>query len=438
MSRAEADLWSPFVRAAIGVALTGGFGLGAALFGALALRAPLGPWWSAAAQAHGQLQLVGWAGLMVLGVGFHFLPRLRGAPLARPARARAVLWLLLTGLVSRGLAQPLLAAADTAPAAGVLRAALLAAAALELLGATLALDVLARTLRGGPPLGGHAGLRTILPLLGVAFAAFWLALAVNLFGVVAALHTGSTLVASRIDRSVTLLILYGFLIPIAVAMSARLFPLYFRTPPPRWGWLRAGLGCVGVGLTARLLGGLGGGPGAAMLGQLILALGLALFVGAVGIFARRRPLPRQPTRLVADPAHWHALTAYLWLVGAVGLLVWEAVAALGTALTPPPVDAEIHTLGAGFITLLILGVGIRLLPGFARRPLRHEALVWLTLGLANAAVLLRIAPLLLAPLLPPQPLTAALAISGIAGVAAVALFALNLGGGARADTPPTR
>jgi len=175
-----------------------------------------------------------------------------------------------------------------------------------------------------------------------------------------------------------------------------------------------------------------------MLGQLILALGLALFVGAVGIFARRRPLPRQPTRLVADPAHWHALTAYLWLVGAVGLLVWEAVAALGTALTPPPVDAEIHTLGAGFITLLILGVGIRLLPGFARRPLRHEALVWLTLGLANAAVLLRIAPLLLAPLLPPQPLTAALAISGIAGVAAVALFALNLGGGARADTPPTR
>ncbi len=70
MSRAEADLWSPFVRAAIGVALTGGFGLGAALFGAIALRLPLGLWWSAAAQAHGQLQLVGWAGLMVLGVGF--------------------------------------------------------------------------------------------------------------------------------------------------------------------------------------------------------------------------------------------------------------------------------------------------------------------------------------------------------------------------------
>jgi len=35
MSRAEADLWSPFVRAAIGVALTGGFGLGAALFGVI-------------------------------------------------------------------------------------------------------------------------------------------------------------------------------------------------------------------------------------------------------------------------------------------------------------------------------------------------------------------------------------------------------------------
>lgn len=254
MSRAATDLWVPFVRAAIGVALLGGFGLGAALFGAIAYCVPLGPWWVAAAQAHGHLQLVGWAGLLVLGVGFHFLPRLRGAPLARPLCARAVLWLLLTGLAMRGLAQPMLAAVGTAKVSGALRAVLLAAAALELLGVTLALDVLARTLRGEPPFRERAGLRTALPLLGTAFAAFWLALAVNLWGAVAVLHVGGALVAERFDHAVILLLLYGFLLPISVAMSARLFPLYFRTPMPHWGWLWMGLGCVVVGLTARVLG----------------------------------------------------------------------------------------------------------------------------------------------------------------------------------------
>ena len=347
MSRAAADIWPPFVRAAIAVALTGGFGLGAALFGASALRIPLGLWWPAAAQAHGHLQLIGWTGLLVLGVGFHFLPRLRGAPLARPARARAVLWLLLAGLVSRVLAQPTLAAIGVAPLTGVLRATLLAAAVLELLGATVALDVLIRTLREGPPMADRAGLRAVLPLFGVAFAAFWLALAANLWGVVAALRAGSALVASPIDRAGTLLALYGFLIPVGVAMSVRLFPLYFRTPPSRQRWLRGGLGCVGVGLGARLLGALGDLPGVAIFGQLILALGLLIFVVVVGIFARPRPLPRQPTRLLAEPAYWHALTAYLWLVVTVGLLLWRVFAAIGTTLASPSGDAEVHALGRG-------------------------------------------------------------------------------------------
>lgn len=67
MSRHQAAVWPPFVRTAIALAITAGFGLG-------------GTRWPAAEQAHGHIQVFGWAGLMVLGVGFHFLPRLRGAP----------------------------------------------------------------------------------------------------------------------------------------------------------------------------------------------------------------------------------------------------------------------------------------------------------------------------------------------------------------------
>jgi nitric oxide reductase large subunit len=72
------DIWRPFVRAAVGFALTAGFGLGGVLFAAPALGFQVGGWWLAMAQVHAHVQLFGSAGLMVLGVAFYFLPGLRG------------------------------------------------------------------------------------------------------------------------------------------------------------------------------------------------------------------------------------------------------------------------------------------------------------------------------------------------------------------------
>src|SRR5919199_70478 len=108
MAARDPDLWPAFVWAAVGLALSAGFGLGGALFAAPGLGLPIGAWWPAAAQVHAHVQLFGWAGLMVLGVGFHFLPRLRGRPLAHRERARTVLWLVAGGLVLRSVAQPFL------------------------------------------------------------------------------------------------------------------------------------------------------------------------------------------------------------------------------------------------------------------------------------------------------------------------------------------
>lgn len=75
-------------------------------------------------------------------------------------------------------------------------------------------------------------------------------------------------------------------------------------------------------------------------------------------------------------------------------LTWQGAADLGTVSAAMSRDVEFHALGVGFITVLILGVGARLLPGFARRPLRNPALVWLTLALGNGTALLRVGPLL--------------------------------------------
>ena len=99
-----------------------------------------------------------------------------------------------------------------------------------------------------------------------------------------------------------------------------------------------------------------------------------------------------------------------------GLAAWELV-------PRPPADAERHVLGAGFISLLILGMAVRLLPGFAGRRLHSAGLVWASFWLGNAAALLRVVPLFL----PSSRLTVGLlALAGLLGLLAVACLGWNL------------
>jgi len=133
-------------------------------------------------------------------------------------------------------------------------------------------------------------------------------------------------------------------------MSARTFPIFFRTPLPRLRLLRGSLALLLTGLALRIGGELGHAGGVGGLGDLGVAAALGLFILALGVFAPRRPLPRQAVRPFADPAQWHVFTAYTWLGVAALLLVWNGLAALGLALPPIDPDAERHALGAGFVT----------------------------------------------------------------------------------------
>lgn len=418
-------IWSAFVRAGLALGLIGGFGLGGALFVALALRLPLGGWWAAAAQAHGQVQLLGWAGLTVLGVALHFLPRLRGATPVQGAVAQAALALLVVGLLLRLVCQPLLARPPADWLRLPLRVGLGGAGLVGLLGATLALGGLGRALAGGPPLRQREGFRQVAPFLLVAFGCYWAANALNGVGLVAAAWRGRALLDGGLDRAIVLVASYGFLWPICIAMSARLFPLHFRTALPRHALLRASLACAIGGIALRVWG-LFGASAIDAAGQLLLAASLGLTIVGVGIFAPRRVLPRAAVRLLTDPHQLAALSAYGWLAVTAALLGLNSLAALGLPLPAPP--GETHAFGAGFVTILILGVGAALLPGFARRPLRSGRLLWLTLLAANSAALARVAPLWLTPPLPTRIASGLLASAGLCGVLALLLFGANLAG----------
>ena len=424
-NRERPAIWLMFVRAALAIGLAGGFGLGGALFAAIALRVPLGGWWTAAAQAHGQAQLLGWAGLTVLGMAIQFLPRLRGAGSAEVAAARPALALLVVSLGLRLVCQPLLALPAATWLRLVLRIGLGCAGLCGLLGATLAVGGLGRALVGGPPLARREGFRQVLPFLLVVFGSYWVANALTGGGMIAATWRGAAVFDARLDRAIVLVASYGFLWPICVAMSARLFPLQLRTALPRQWLLRASLACTTGGLLLRVWGSFGvvALDGA---GQLLLAAAIGLAALGVGICGPRRPVPRAAVPLLGDPLQIAALTAYGWLVVTAVLLGLNGLATLGLAVAAPP--GEAHAFGAGFVTILILGVGAALLPGFARQPLRSRSLLWPTLIAANIATLARVAPLWLDATLPPRIASMVLAGAGLCGMLALLLFAANVAG----------
>jgi uncharacterized membrane protein YeiB len=126
-------------------------------------------------------------------------------------------------------------------------------------------------------------------------------------------------------------------------------------------------------------------------------------------------------------------SAYIWLVLAAGgeiVVASLGLAGVGVDISP---DAIRHLYVLGFITLLIFGVAVRMLPGLLnQRRVASPGLVAATFWLGNAAVLCRVLLVGMPPrvwLAVPSAVTGArtaYAVSGILGLAAVFCLAANL------------
>lgn len=445
---------APLLEAALLLGAGGGFALATVLSLTSALAVPLGPWWAALAQAHGHLQLYGWAGLFVLGVTFHFLPRLRGTPLVAPWLVPWILGVLVGGLLLRALSQPLVTATQAAP----WRVLLLTSGILEgaaLLGAVLLLGL---TARRGPPLATRPAFGSALPFMATAFCALVVAGIVNLVNTVQASTTAGLVPQAGDDLNVILGLL-GFLVPMALAMSVRSLPMYagLEAFPGRVRWPLASAYLIGLVLICVGTGndpGLAGWPGMLDgLGMLLIGVVILVFVGVfLRLMRARGRLPHRVALLAPSPAAVArsytaqvarersaygpfvavVASAYLWAVLGGVLLIGDGLALLFG--TPPPfaLDVVRHSFAIGFIALMICGVAPRMLPGFSGGTIVSPTLVRATLWLGNSAAALRVGSLLLSPLLARftgigQTLdAAAFGLSGPVGLALALCLAVNL------------
>ncbi len=433
---------TPYLRAALLLGSGGGFALACVLTLAPLLRIPVGPWWAALVQTHGHLQLFGWAGLFVFGVAFSFLPRLRGRPLAWPALLSWLLGVLVLSLILRYISQPLLIATGWF----LWDIMLVLSGVLEALALPAILMILVRTTVGKSTTKSVLeGVRSIAPFIFAAFLGLALSGILNLLNCVAALTHGGLVPATGDKVSITLG-LFGFLVPVALATSTRMLPLYAHLQPfpTRLLWVLtlgyfAGLICW---LLSLLLAGMLSAHG---LGLLLMGIAMLLFIGYfLHLMRNRTQLPpsvamhaphpevlaerakrrRQEERRRYGPYVALICTAYLWGTLGALLLVIDGIALLLFGVLPLAIDAIRHSFAVGFITLLICGIAVRLVPGFSSKMIRSPQLVTATLVLGNAAALLRVGPILLAPVLPASAFF--FALSGPVGLALILCLTLNL------------
>lgn len=428
---------APVIGAALLIGTGGGFVLTAVLTLTAMLGLVTGPWWLALAQAHGHLQLYGWAGLFVIGVALHFVPRLRGHPLALPRLVPWLLGALVAGLLLRALCQPLATLSNVT----LWRAGLIASGILECVALLGIVSLLALTLIHGPKLALRPAFRGVVPLITAAFIALGAASIVNLVNMVQVV-TNAGIVSSASDALNVTFGLFGFLVPMALAMSAQSLPMYAGLDafPRRALWPLAGsyiaglalfcLGTPGLLLPASLVSAIDG------LGMLLIGGTLLIFVGVfLSLMRKRGRLPKRVADLAPQPqalarsyqtkvvqergtfGPFVALiaSAYLWAMLAALLLIIDGGALLvGTAL-PLALDAVRHSLAVGFIALLICGIAPRLITGFSGGKIVSPRLVTATLWLGNVAALLRVGSILFA-----SPL-------GTINIASVSLYVLLFG-----------
>lgn len=458
----QADFKVGFIWVALATAILAGFAIGAHLAFVIGFNFPLGHGFYGFIQTHGHVQLVGWAGLFIIGISLHVVPRLASVPIAHPQWIPRILWLMASGLLLRTVGQTVL------PYLGRSRLFVpwswLAAGSglLEFSGIVMYVLLLLRTLRGIGNIRLQPALLSVRAYFGMMLVGWLLYGSLNA-GLLGHMAVEKAFIVSPGWNEFAIQVFIDLvLLPVAFAFSVRMLPLYLTLRAPDWpvrGTAYAYLSVVVVQLVASALLRSEIAPriasSAAGLAMLLKGGVIIWFVWEFDILLRRhdpwtvkrelQPGPdRRPTRPglpdYGEFGRFERLVyaAFTWLVLAASFEMLDgSVVLLGL---PPPVatDPVRHVYLLGFITLLIFGVSIRVIPGLLKRKcVASVPLVDATFWLGNTAAVCRVLPLILpAGLVEAMPTSAmmaqtAFALSGIIGLGAVICLGINLWKSAR-------
>lgn len=344
----ETPIYRPFALLALAVTLSVATPLGAiALY---RLFAPAGPVPALWPRLHAHLQIFGFAGVLIMGVGHHLILRFAHRPIRRPASAPWILGLALLGLGAR------VAAASAGGTAAALWVVSGAAEALAFL--IFALWVTARVRATDP--------RFSSDWLMVS-GAWWFtaALATEAVAIAGAAVTGADPVAVTPGPGLYPMGMYGGIFGWVLGVAMRAVPMFLagRKVGRLGGHVLASLN---AGVILALLA--EAWPPASRPAQVLAALGdlgvvAAIVAGAVAVGAWQ-PEPRRAIALHVDrtEARFFRFAFACAGLAAMGLSVGAALTLAGAPPHGLLADATRHLLTVGFLIAMICAMGFRFVP----------------------------------------------------------------------------
>ncbi len=364
--REEERQYIPFAFGAVFFALVLGFPLGFTVAHAAAQGGTLDGRLTAVTQLHGHLQLAGWFGLFVVGMGYRLVPRFTAVKVRPALLVPLTFGLLAGGLVLRAVSQPW---ADEPPM-GVLFAA---SGVLEAAAALVFAWVILHCVRHGRPDEFHYSEF-------FAAGALWLAVAllINLALVVDAAANSEAAVSVTRSTAVTFVMLYGFVSMFVFAVSLRTFPIFFgrRRAQPHAAMAAWAVANVGIGGFAAAV--LWRSYEISTTERVLEAASFAAVGGAfLVILFTLRVFEGTPHRLRESARRSMAFvrSAYAWLLVAAAIQVFFGLRALWDGRLPAhyEADAARHFLALGFVTTIILGMALLVLPRLAMRRMQEQS-----------------------------------------------------------------
>lgn len=406
------DFPSLFIRTAILIAFYTGINMGTHVAFTIGFDFPLGPGFHAYIQTHGYLQLMGWAGLFIMGVSIHFLSRL--AHLNQPITnlVKRIYHWMVGGLVLRFIAHSFLPYFRQSTYYGFFAWSTMISGLAVCVGIFLYLRFLFTVIKNMEPakISPNRDIRVFLIMNVIG----WIVFAVGstiLLGVM--VYTEDVSLMQNWHVFLVDFFLLFTVFPICIGVGLRALPLFMRLPKIDWNvkrfsWIYFGVvvSIIGTKLFYHFIY-ITVLPKFIYSATFLKNVLLLWFVFKLDILFKtkqdwteaqneeRIPHRRETRKGFPDYGEfgrfeWLIRSAFIWLVIGLFLDMMIQIGLLFKIQMGIGIDGVRHLWLAGFVSLLIMGMAVRMIPGMTGvMKLKHpNRVAWLAIVM-NVSVLFR-------------------------------------------------
>ncbi len=405
-------LYRPFIRSSVIIAVVLGFSTGAAILIMPLLGIERSLTWLTHSQSHGIIQIFGWAGLFVMGLAYHVVPRIFNRPIQYPVPQQLSMWLVILGLLLRFTGQSLY----TLPIAGLF---LIVAGILLFIAMFIFTWTLYGVIRYSASKSGPAEIWLVTGVIwSVLSGAIHLVIMFRM-----AMH-GEPIAHPPWNEALIYVAIFGFITSFIFGLSVQAIRGFLLLKPTHERMNRLSLVLLQIGLVMVVVGRFGElGQVVAPVGLILSSVGAGMFVVALRLF---EPASKSVLRIPISYLryHWYVRLGFSWLLLGCVMLILIALDEIGlTNMIVVQVSLPvIHVLTLGFVTNLIFGAASRFIPIFEGADIRYPHLMNVAFVLLTISIVIRLAFGFSISEIGER----ALGISGVSGFIGIILFSIMI------------